>query len=149
MVVQGHPGNGNLIMGDEKFTGEACLKANTNTSKNNKKAIIMNATLNFKNIAMVAVFCLVAFLGYSAFKSANADVKANKVSTLQWFRYIGTDVAGETDENNYVLSSTEPQNCEGEGMRCAIYAEPKSGNPSKPDLTTIEEDNSKFQDLPE
>jgi hypothetical protein len=78
---------------------------------------------NFKNIAMVAVFSLIAFVGFSAFK--NADIKPVQQPALYWYSISSSNTLASQ------LNST-PQT-KNESL-------PTGGNP----LTECEDTSSDF-----
>lgn len=77
---------------------------------------------NFKNIAMVAVFSLIAFVGFNVVSAANNKSQTEVVDT----EFTFTD-GNVTNSANY--TTTPPVQCIGEETVCVIKAPDSSGRP--------------------
>ncbi|MCX2429609.1 hypothetical protein [Pedobacter sp. GR22-10] len=64
----------------------------------------------------------------SSLKSGHANL------VPQWYRFDGTD---QDDPQSYTATASAPTECSGGNVRCAILAEPQSGDAAHPDLANI------------
>jgi len=90
-----------------------------------------------KNNVMFLVACL-AIVGFSSFKMINQYSFAGE----KWFEYTNaTNDNDETNPANYQLTPSNGQNppsCPtGDEETCAVHAQPQSGSPSLPNLSTV------------
>jgi len=89
-----------------------------------------------KNVT--AIVAGLAIIGFSSFKMINQNSFAGE----KWFEYTNsTNDNDETNPANYQLTPSDGQNppsCPtGEDETCAVHAQPQSGNPSLPNLSTV------------
>lgn len=60
---------------------------------------------NLKNIALVAVFSLVAFIGFNSFK-AKIETKGKPTAVLQWYSITITDPSDPNNQANQEVSTS-------------------------------------------
>lgn len=87
---------------------------------------------NLKNAAIVAVFALVAFIGFNSFKYQNGNRKQDP--TQQWYQFntsvsLNPTRAQALEPTNYIaVGQTAP--CSAEDIFCGVLAEDNSGLPN-------------------
>ena len=85
------------------------------------------------------LLAIVVAISLSAFTAQKHQPK--KLSGEQWFHFDGTSPNDLTDPAMYSLDGdgSAPTVCSSITLqyRCEINAQPQSGNPDQPDLTTI------------
>ena len=102
-----------------------------------------------KKIIMGLAVVAMAILTTAFIDQSSAKEAADAENVHQWFIYTGSDPSGETEASNYepYEGSGSPTGCAGDDMICAVFAAPSNANPDEPDLTTVDEDNTKRQSL--
>lgn len=90
-----------------------------------------------KDNAMLLIAGL-AIVGFSSFKMINQNSFAGE----KWFEYTNsTNDNDETNPANYQLTPSDGQNAPscptGDDETCAVHAQPQSGSPSLPNLSTV------------
>ena len=120
------------------------------------------ATLKIKNLkSAITVFALCLIGTASAAPNENPfekekdkekkEVKVKAaVQNHQWFIFTGSTPAEESNPSMYepYTGPGEPAGCNGDQLNCAIFAVPNASNPEQPDLTQVDESQTKRQDLP-
>lgn len=84
----------------------------------------------FLLIGFLVIFICAAFAFTQ--KTSTPSIIAGEL----WFEYIGGDVSQSGSYSLYGDGSVSP-NCPGGQTRCAVKAQPQSGDPSLPNMSTV------------
>jgi hypothetical protein len=89
------------------------------------------------NLSILAVL-----LGSALAFAGSKSIHVEEARALQWFQL---QVGGDADNPDHYTLVDAPEDCEGEKVRCAIYAEEDMQDPGKPTQNGV--DNPILEEL--
>ena len=106
---------------------------------------------NMKNFKKLGIGLAALALAFGLVFSMSAFKNTPKSNALQWFVFNGDADDDVNDQSLYEAYTPSPENptpvdCGGSTIRCAIYAEPDMSQPGKPNLSTIDHDETLLKD---